>query len=56
LVAARNIPKGTIISKEDLTAKRPGNGLAPVFKDRFVGLQALMDITEDEQISMDHAK
>lgn len=56
LVAARFISKGSIITGEDLTAKRPGNGLAPVFKDRFVGKKALADISEDEQISMDHAE
>ncbi len=56
LVAARCIPKGSIITDEDLTAKRPGNGLAPVLKDRFLGLKAMVDIFEDEQIRMDHAK
>lgn len=56
LVAARHIPKGSIITDEDLTAKRPGNGLAPILKDRFLGLKALVDISEDEQIRMDHAE
>lgn len=56
LVAARSISKGSIITDKDLTAKRPGNGLAPVLKDRFLGLKALKDISEDEQITMDHAE
>jgi len=55
LVAARDIKKGSIITDEDLTAKRPGNGLAPVMKERFVGLRALMDISTDDKITMDHA-
>jgi N-acetylneuraminate synthase len=30
LVAARNIAPGTILTPDDLAAKRPGNGLSPM--------------------------
>ena len=52
LVANNNIKKGDVITENDLTAKRPGTGLAPVFKDRFVGQKANVDIPEDSLIEL----
>ena len=47
LIAKRDIPKGKTISKDDLTFKRPANGISPKFIDEVVGKTALVDISED---------
>ena len=51
LVAAKNIPKGKIIEKEDLTFKRPAHGISPKYIDDVLGKEAKVDIMEDEIIS-----
>lgn len=48
LVAARNIPKGKIIDKEDLTWKRPAHGISPKFFNEVIGKKTLTDIKEDD--------
>ena len=50
LVASRNIPKGKIIEKEDLTFKRPAHGVSPKYIDDIVGKVAAFDINEDDII------
>jgi sialic acid synthase SpsE len=47
LVALRNIPKGKVIEKEDLTFKRPAHGVSPKFIDEIVGQKAIECIEED---------
>jgi len=47
LVAAKNIKKGQVITKEDLTFKRPASGISPKFIDEVVGKKAISDIEED---------
>ena len=47
LVASRDIPKGKIIEKEDLTFKRPARGISPKFIDEVVGKRANTEIEED---------
>ena len=47
LVASRDIPKGKVIEKEDLTFKRPAHGVSPKYIDEIVGKKALRDIDED---------
>ena len=47
LVAFRDIKKGQIITKEDLTFKRPAHGISPKFIDEVVGAKASCDIVED---------
>jgi N-acetylneuraminate synthase len=48
LVAACDIPAGTAIRAEMLTAKRPGTGISPMFHDLLLGVIAAADIREDE--------
>jgi sialic acid synthase SpsE len=48
LVAARNIPKNKTIEKEDLTFKRPGNGISPANIISVIGTTANQNIDEDE--------
>jgi len=50
LVAARAIKKGEVINENDITAKRPGNALAPKNYYKFVGKVASVDIAEDKQL------
>ena len=48
LVANREIPKGKIIEKEDLTFKRPAHGVSPKYIDNVIGKTATSDIKEDD--------
>lgn len=50
LVAKKNIPKGKVIEKEDLTYKRPAHGISPKYIDDVVGKTAKVDINEDDII------
>ena len=47
LVAARSIPAGAIITKDDLTWKRPAHGISPRNYDEVLGMKARSDIPED---------
>lgn len=47
LVAARNIPAGTVIGSEDLTWKRPAHGISPRCYDTVLGMKARRDLPED---------
>jgi sialic acid synthase SpsE len=48
LVAQRNIKKGDIITKENLTFKRPAHGISPKFINDVIGKTALVDINDDD--------
>ncbi|PIQ83369.1 MAG: N-acetylneuraminate synthase [Candidatus Omnitrophica bacterium CG11_big_fil_rev_8_21_14_0_20_63_9] len=48
LVAATRIAKGARITREMVTIKRPGYGVAPKDLDRIIGRQAAVDIEADE--------
>lgn len=50
LVSACYIKKGTVITKEMLTAKRPGTGVYPEYQDFVIGSTAKIDIEEDTTI------
>ncbi len=50
LVALKNIPRGKVIEKEDLTFKRPAHGVSPKFIDEVVGKIASQDINDDDVI------
>jgi len=47
LVASRDIKKGQIITKKDLTFKRPAYGISPKFIDEVVGKKVVCNIKED---------
>ncbi|MBL4709303.1 MAG: N-acetylneuraminate synthase family protein [Flavobacteriales bacterium] len=47
LVAKREIPKGTIISMDDLTWKRPASGISPSEIKQIIGKKSLNKIPED---------
>lgn len=50
IVAAKHIRKGELFSEDNLTVKRPGNGVSPMCWDSVIGLQAIRDFEEDELI------
>ena len=52
IVAARFIKKGEILTEENITAKRPGNGVTPMSWDKVIGTKAIHDFFPDEQIEL----
>ncbi len=50
IVAARNISAGEILSEENITVKRPGNGISPMRWDEILGTAARRDYVADELI------
>lgn len=52
IIAARNIKAGELFTDENLTAKRPGNGISPMRWDEVIGKTAKRDFAEDELIEL----
>lgn len=54
LVAARHIPAGKIIDRDDLTWKRPAGGISPRHFYDVLGMAARCDIAEDTVLKWKH--
>ncbi len=52
IIAARNIKKGEVLTAENLTTKRPGNGISPMRWNEVIGTKAIRDFDEDELIEV----
>ena len=52
IVAAKNIKKGEVFSEDNITCKRPGNGISPMSWYDVLGKKAEHDFNEDELISL----
>lgn len=52
IVAKRNISKGEVFSEDNITVKRPGNGISPMKWDGVIGAKAIKDFNEDDLIEM----
>ena len=52
IVADKKIVKGSVITEDMISEKRPGTGLPPVFRDRILGRKAKKDIDVDSLISL----
>ena len=50
LIAKKTIQAGEIFTEENLTIKRPGNGISPMRWDEVLGQAALKDYNEDDLI------
>ncbi|MGB5793683.1 N-acetylneuraminate synthase family protein, partial [Poseidonibacter sp.] len=50
IVAKVNIKKGDILTEDNLTIKRPGNGINPMRWDEIINSIALKDYNEDDLI------
>ena len=53
IVASRDIPKGHVITEEDLDYRRPGTGLSPKYHNFLIGKEAKRDISRDELIFLE---
>ena len=52
IVAKCDIIKGEILTEENLTCKRPGNGISPMKWKSVIGQKAVRDFKKDEQIEL----
>lgn len=52
IIAARDIKAGELLSEENLTVKRPGNGISPMRWDEVLGTRAKRDFAEDGLIEL----
>lgn len=51
IVAACEIPAGTVVTREMLTFKRPGTGISPARIEEVIGCRVVRDIAADSLIS-----
>jgi len=52
IVAAFDIKKGEVFTEENLTVKRPGNGISPMRWEEVIGTKAIRSFAEDELIEL----
>jgi N,N'-diacetyllegionaminate synthase len=52
IIAARDIKKGEALTEENLTTKRPGNGISPMKWHEILGTRAVRNFKEDELIEI----
>ena len=52
IVAATNIKKGTVLTEDNLTVKRPGSGISPMQWDNVLGQKAVRNFKADELIEL----
>lgn len=52
IIAARDIQAGELLTEENLTVKRPGNGISPIRWDEVIGTRAIRDFKADHLIEI----
>ena len=52
IIARKPVAKGEILTEENITTKRPGNGLSPMMWHEVLGTAAVHDFKEDELIEL----
>ncbi|NRT15100.1 N-acetylneuraminate synthase [Flavobacterium sp. 28A] len=52
IVALTEIKKGDTFSEQNITVKRPGNGISPMQWDEVIGRRAINDFNEDDLIEL----
>lgn len=52
IIARKMITKGEILTEENITTKRPGNGISPMKWHEVLGTKAIRDFKEDELIEL----
>lgn len=53
LVAARDLPAGHVLTRDDIALKSPGDGLPPYKLDTVLGRATLWPLAEDDDIALD---
>ncbi len=53
IVAKRDIKKGELLTEENITTRRPGNGVSPMKWFEVLGTKAIRDFGEDELICIE---
>jgi sialic acid synthase len=53
LVAARNLPAGHVLTRDDVAIKSPSDGLAPYELDKIIGKALRQNLKEDENITFE---
>lgn len=56
IVAAKNIAAGEVFSETNITVKRPGNGISPMYWDELIGQKANRAFEVDELIETGQVK
>ncbi len=52
IVASRAIAKGETLTEDNITVKRPGNGISPLEWDNVIGTKAVRDFIPDELLEV----
>ncbi len=52
IIANKDIKKGEIFTEQNLTVKRPGNGISPMRWEEVVGCKAVKDFSKDDLITL----
>ena len=52
IVAATDIKKGDLLTEQNITVKRPGNGISPMLWDSVIGTRAVDDFPRDTLIRL----
>ena len=53
IVAARPIARGETLTEDNITVKRPGNGISPMKWDSVIGTKAVRDFDCDSLIELE---
>lgn len=52
IVASRSITRGEVFTEENLTVKRPANGISPIYWEKVIGKRARMNFSPDDPIKL----
>jgi N,N'-diacetyllegionaminate synthase len=52
IVAACDIQAGDVFTEQNITVKRPGNGISPMHWEEVIGTKAIRDFSEDDLIEI----
>jgi sialic acid synthase SpsE len=53
---SKGLQEGEVIKKEDLIAKRPGNGVSPMNIDFYIGKTLITDVVEEQMLKPEDFK